>query len=110
MVPDEGIEQVRAWADSKVPEHLRDEIRMEVDVGGRTLTIYECRPSWHPDMTEWTRTSVARLRYTKYLREWSLYWPDRNGEFHEYDLAEPSEEVKELLEEIDADPTGIFWG
>ena len=33
-----------------------------------------------------------------------------NLNFHEYDRAEPSHEVQDLLHEIDRDPTNIFWG
>jgi hypothetical protein len=41
---------------------------------------------------------------------WTLYFRDRNLRFHRYDLAAPSGSVAELLAEVDADPTGIFWG
>lgn len=111
MVPEADLRQVRQWAEGKVPDHLCDQVRIEVEVGDRALTILECRPPWHPDMgPEWTRVPVARLRYTKTRTRWSLYWPDRNGRFHEYDLAKPSPQVQDLLAEIDADPTCIFWG
>jgi hypothetical protein len=39
-----------------------------------------------------------------------LYWRDRNLRFHIYDLLEPSNRVDDLLNEIDRDPTCIFWG
>ena len=52
----------------------------------------------------------ARLRYTKTRREWALYWRDRNLKFHLYDLAEPTASVETLLDEVDRDPTSIFWG
>ncbi|MFN2555536.1 MAG: DUF3024 domain-containing protein [Nitriliruptorales bacterium] len=28
----------------------------------------------------------------------------------EYDLAEPTPNLQDLLDEIDSDPTNIFWG
>jgi hypothetical protein len=43
-------------------------------------------------------------------KEWSLYWRDRNLKFHEYDLAEPTPHLDELIEEVKLDRTGIFWG
>ncbi|MEO6629353.1 MAG: DUF3024 domain-containing protein [Aquihabitans sp.] len=43
-------------------------------------------------------------------KAWALYWPGRNREFHPYDLIEPSPTVESLLDEIDTDPTCIFWG
>jgi Protein of unknown function (DUF3024) len=39
-----------------------------------------------------------------------LYWRDRNLRFHSYDLLAPSNRVDDLLDEINRDPTGIFWG
>src|SRR5438876_12400705 len=35
--------------------------------------------------------------------------PDRNSRWHQYDLTEPGT-VDQLLDEIDDDPTDIFWG
>ena len=59
---------------------------------------------------EWTRSLIARLRYMKTTRVWSLYWRDRNSRFHAYDLAAPTASIEELLAELDRDPTAIFWG
>jgi Protein of unknown function (DUF3024) len=42
--------------------------------------------------------------------EWSLYWRDRNLAFHRYTRIDASPDVAVLLAEIEADPTGIFWG
>ena len=37
-------------------------------------------------------------------------WRDRNLRFHHYDRIKPSPDASELINEIDRDPTGIFWG
>ena len=82
-----------------------------MDIAERQLTIVECRPPWRADFgPEWTRSPIARLRYTKATRLWSLYWRDRNLKFHEYGRVPASAGVAELLAEVDRDPTGIFWG
>lgn len=46
-----------------MPEHARDQIRMEVDMADRAVTIPECRPPWDPERmeSEWTRFPIARL-------------------------------------------------
>ncbi len=111
MIPEADLEMVKRWAYARVPERVRDQIRIELDVSERAITILECRPPWRQDMgPEWTRFPIARLRYTRSRGEWSLYWRDRNLRFHEYDLAEPSANIQDLLDEIDSDPTCIFWG
>ncbi|GFG76621.1 hypothetical protein MBOT_39860 [Mycobacterium botniense] len=94
-----------------MPAHVRDEVRVEVDVSDRHLTIVECRAPWRADAgAEWTRFRIARLRYMKGTGMWSLYWRDRNLRFHGYDLLPPTDGVEELLAELDRDPTAIFWG
>jgi hypothetical protein len=59
---------------------------------------------------EWTRTPIARLGYVKKRNEWTLYCADRNSKFQRYWDTEPTQHVAELLDEIDADRSGIFWG
>lgn len=94
-----------------MPEHIRDQVRVECDVAPRHLTIVETRPPWCADFgPEWTRFPIARLRYTKTTGTWELYWRDRNLRFHRYDLLAPSPLVDDLLAEIERDPTAIFWG
>jgi death-on-curing protein len=43
------------------------------------------------------------------VRRWTLYWPDRNGRFHRYQDLPPGP-IAALLDEIDGDPFGKFWG
>lgn len=112
MVPEFDVARVRRWAAQRVPEHARDQIRIELDVSDWTVTILERRPPPDPERMgpEWTRIPIVRLRYTKSRAEWSLYWRDRNLQFHRYDLVKPTADIGELITEIDRDPTGIFWG
>jgi len=56
MIPEDALDRIRRWADRRVPEHVRDQVRLEIDV------------------------------------------------------ADPTPDVQELLDEIDRDPTSIFWG
>jgi Protein of unknown function (DUF3024) len=110
-LPELDVARVRRWCDQRVPDTVRDQVRVECEVAARHLTIVECRPPWREDMgTVWTRFPIARLRYSKGSRSWALYWRDRNLRFHVYDRVAPSSRVEELLQEIGRDPTAIFWG
>lgn len=75
MVPELDLVRVRRWAEQRVPPHARDQIRMELDVSDRAITILECRPPWRED-----------------------FGPA------------PTAHIEALIDEIDRDPTGIFWG
>ena len=57
-----------------------------------------------------TTGPVARLRYVHKDRHWKLFWRDRNQRWHGYDFVEPTADVTRLLDEIEQDPTCIFWG
>lgn len=110
-MPEIDIARVQRWCRSRVPVQVRAEVRVEADVNERNVTIMECHPPWQAaDDAAWTRFPVARLRYTRSTRQWSLYWRDRHSRFHEYDRVPATGSVEELLEEIDRDPTAIFWG
>lgn len=115
LLPETDLARINRWVqtqNNRIPPHAREEVRIEADFNDRSVTILECRPPWDPAGmgSEWTRVPVARLRYTKSRREWTLYWPDRNSRFHRYDLAQPTTDVVALLDEVDRDPTSIFWG
>jgi hypothetical protein len=114
-LPETDLARIARWIErenERIPPDARDQVRIEADLDSRSATILECRPPWEPERMspEWTRVPIARLRYTKTRREWTLYWPDRNSRFHLYDRAQPTTDVDILLREIDLDPTSIFWG
>ena len=109
-VPDLDLHKIRKYAAAKVPVQFQDKIRMEVDVRGKAVTIVECRPPWHESLgPEWTRHGVARMKYDDVTNKWTLYWADRNGRWHGFDLIDPGS-IDEILNEVELDQTGIFWG
>lgn len=109
-VPEFDLARVRRFCHDRIPEHIRDQVRLEADVRGRSITILECRPLWSDPEAEWTRMKIAQLRYDELARSWTLYWADRNQRWHRYRDLGPSENVGDLLDEIDQDPTCIFFG
>jgi hypothetical protein len=110
-LPDLAVARVQEWCEQRVPEHIRDQVRVECDVAPRHLTIVETRLPFHPNMgPDWTRFPIARLRYTKTTGMWELFSHDRSLKFHRYDALPPSPRVDDLLAEIERDPTMIFWG
>jgi hypothetical protein len=111
MVPELDANRVRKWAHDKTPPEFLAEMRVEVDETPRGLTILECRPPWSDLIgSEWSRAPIARITYSKQAGEWTLYYADRNDRFQRYWECGPSAYVADLLEEIDNDPTCIFWG
>lgn len=104
------LARIANYCDTKVPVHARNKVRVEHTVRGKSVTLFECRPPWHEGLPpEWSRLPIAQLRFDPTTNEWTLFCADRNSRWHLYDFIEPGT-VTELLAEIEADPTGIFWG
>jgi hypothetical protein len=109
-IPELDLRKIRKYAARVVPPNFQDQMRMEVDVRGMTVTIVESRPPWREDFgREWTRQGVARMKFNSVNSEWTLYWSDRNSRWHIFDLLPPGS-IEEVLEEIERDQTNIFWG
>jgi hypothetical protein len=108
-VPELDLARIRQFCDNRVPAHLRKEARVEADVRGKSVTILDCRPPWHPNLNDWSRAPIAQLRYDPDTTTWTLYWADRNSRWHRYHDLDPGT-ADELLNEINDDPTCIFWG
>jgi hypothetical protein len=109
-IPDLDLEKIRRYASGRVPPEFQDQIRMEVDVRGKTVTIVECRPPWPGNpRPEWIREGIARMKYGVESKKWTLYWVDSNDRWHNFHLIAPGS-IDELLEEIEQDRTNIFWG
>ena len=110
-LPELDVARVQRWCAVQVPEHVRDEVRVECDVAPGHLTICECRPPWREDFgPDWTRFPIARLRYTKSTGLWTLYWRDRNQKYHRYEPLDPSPQVQDLLDYLHDRADPIFWG
>jgi hypothetical protein len=111
VLPGLAVAAVRHYCEQRIPPHALDQVRVEAVVDRGAVTIVERRPPWREDFgPEWTEQGIARLRWTGTCGEWTLYWRDRNARWHRYDLIDPSSDVMTLLDEIDRDPTCIFWG
>lgn len=110
-ISEHDVSEVQRWAEGKTPPEFRDQMRVEVERKPRGFVVFECQAPCTDDAgAEWIRMPIARLDYAEDRNEWALFWVDSDDGFHRYDLLDPTTQVTELLDEIDADPTCIFWG
>jgi len=102
---------LRQYCEKRVPDRVRHQVRLEFEIRGLNVTLVERRVPWRPRSSDepWTRLAVARFRYDPDSACWALDWRDRNERWHPYDR-KPTAALGELLAEVDADPTAIFWG
>ncbi|MBU0518061.1 DUF3024 domain-containing protein [bacterium] len=98
-----------AYCARRSPEHLKNKLIISHKIRGNSVTIYERRPRFSkPD--EWYEMIVAKFRFDSKTETWTLYYPDKNSRLHKYTEIEPTADIAVLLEEVDEDPTRIFWG
>ena len=102
-------ELLTRYCDERVPEHVRNKVRLLFRWRGATVTIFETRP-YFQDVNRWTESPIAQFRYNAADIHWTLFCPDRNSRWHLYLEVEPARSLQTLIEEVDRDPTGIFWG
>lgn len=110
VLPELDIEKVRRFCKARVPDTLADEVRLEVTVKGKRVSIHEQRPPWRGVPGEhWTSMPIAQLRYEGDAT-WTLYFGDRYGGWTMYLDLEPKQPIDVIIEELESDPTCVFWG
>ncbi|BCR05534.1 hypothetical protein DESUT3_26030 [Desulfuromonas versatilis] len=101
--------KLSAYCQKKIPNHLHNEIRLSFKFRGNTITLFESRPAFRmPE--KWVEISVAQFRYDTEENLWALYCADRNSRWHPDMNIDPVKNFDRLLQEIDQDSTGIYWG
>lgn len=111
QVPDEHRVMVRRWCASRVPESQRDQLRVSYSERAGRITLSARRAPVFPELgSGWTTEPIAQLRLDSAEDRWLLFWPDSGGRWHRYPDESKASSPSPLLEIIDADPTGIFWG
>ena len=91
------------------PQHLKDKLSLEYSIKGHEVVIYERRPRWNRP-NEWMESPVAKLKFIRSANKWRLYWQRADLRWHEYPGLSTSQDVGELIQEIDTDPLACFFG
>jgi hypothetical protein len=97
------------YCERKIPEHVRDKVRLIYKIIGNKVTLLETRPFYCDPLT-WTQTPIAQFRFDPATQQWALYFMDRNARWRLHERVEPNAVFENILEEIDRDSIGRFWG
>ena len=101
--------QLTAFCDARVPPTVRDKLRVGFRIKGNEVVLLEERPEFHPPH-KWREMEVAKLKYIGTQGVWRLYCQHRDRRWHAYEALPEASSFAKLLNEVDEDPTGIFWG
>lgn len=104
--------RIDVWCAAQIATGQGDEVRIDATYRGNTVTICERRRPGHPSLgAQWLATPVARLSWQPELNIWTLFAPGPTGRMIEYTVGdEGPSSLADLLEEIQRDPSEIFWG
>lgn len=106
----EASTALTAYCAKRVPQHVRDQLRLTHTIEGNAVTLIEHRPHWQDTSAPWTAMHIARIRWDSATATWSLDWPDSDGRWLELEDAPPVGHIRIALEIIDDNPNGCFWG
>jgi hypothetical protein len=96
---------LKAFCDKRIPPHSRDQVKLTYKVVGNRVTLIESRP-YYNDPSKWSDTLIAQFEYDASTKSWSLYAFNRHSKRLPYSKGL----LEKLIEDVDKDPYGIFWG
>jgi len=80
-----------------VPAHVKDKIKIIYEFYGDAVTLIETRPPWDGSDRPWTKCKVAKFKFNRLSKKWTLYCFDRNSKAHEFQGCPPSSELLKLV-------------
>jgi len=110
-LPALDVAAARHFCEQRIPPHALHQVRLELEEAPGAITIVERRAPWRKDVgPDWTHGPVAHIRHSHQSGLWTLYCRDRHQRWNVYTRLAPTTDITEVLDEIDRDPTRIFWG
>ncbi len=98
-----------AYCAMKAPHHISDRFRVEFELRGDEVKLFESRPDLL-DKSRWNCYKIARFRKNSGENRWYLYYADRNERWCPFNPHPSDTDIEKLLAEVEKDPSGIFWG
>jgi hypothetical protein len=99
-----------AYCQARTPPSIRHALRLAFRTRLNTMTLYVSYGPWKPKFPKNSRTPVAQFRYDPEQRSWTLYRADEKEKWHLYDKVPPTPGLLTLIQEVDADPSKVFFG
>lgn len=97
------------WIAKNEDPRLVGRLRYGYRFDGPAVLFFESLPDI-THRTRWLDLDIAKFRYTKRTGQWSLYCMLRDLRWHAYEPLPTSDDLGELVAEMNRDPTGIFFG
>ena len=92
----------------EAPEH-RATRQLRYRLEGNWVTLIEYRAS-DDNRSEWIERQAAQFRFDLQKRTWAVYVTDEHGSWIRYEPIDDSDDLEDLLEQLQGQPTAIVWG
>ena len=93
----------------RTPDHARDQLEYIYKLENQDVIICEVRPAFRgPDKK--IELPFAKIKYIKSRKLWKLYWQRANGSWLLYENPGESRGLSKLVQAIDEDHYGCFFG
>jgi hypothetical protein len=107
--PESDVERVERFCLTRVPATLHHRVRLDVVVDNGGIEIHEARPVLLGAPAGWTSMPLARFAYEP-DGTYTLHPGNSEGTWDSYLDLERNQILEVLLDEVDQDPTSVFWG
>jgi hypothetical protein len=97
------------FCSERIPMALQNQIKLEFNIRGNYVTLFE-KKIYFKGPSQWTKGKIAQFRYDPDNNKWTLYWWRHTGKWYKYEEIKPQNDLQKLVDEVDKDPTAIFWG
>ncbi|MCZ7592353.1 MAG: DUF3024 domain-containing protein [Kiritimatiellae bacterium] len=98
-----------AFCLKRSPKHVQHLVKLAYVIEDNSVILCEDRP-WFKDDSKWLSHPIAQFKFIVKSGKWRLFCLDQHSKWHIYRLLADSDDFKRLLDEVDKDPTHIFWG
>jgi len=96
------------YCNRRIPPLVRNQLDLDFTIKGTNVTLIESKASFEQHGT-WYDTPIAQFRLNKETKHWMLYYRSSSKRWQTYAEIQPTAEIVILLDEVDRDPSGVFW-
>lgn len=91
------------------PVHIRDQLDISYRITGHSVEIFEVRPDWKNPALK-TELPVAKATYVRTRNHWKAFWMRQDLKWHNYEPNSVFKTLAALLDAVDSDEYGCFFG
>jgi hypothetical protein len=106
----DAINILENYIDKKRPPlEMRNKLDLSYKIEGQSIVIFEIRPMWNnPEKT--IESPIAKTTFIKSKNYWKLFWLRADLKWHSYQPTPIVKTLPKILEIVEEDKFGCFWG